>query len=530
MINNDLSTDKNNGQKEQKKEPTTLFQLLVHILKNFIKGIPSRLIWAIITGLVIFVIHTYLLVVVNEGFRANENSLLKYILVLNRNIYSNNLSLGGGFYAILFWALLPVVFWGIIGQIRHSGLKGFIKNFGRNSLELFLEIFEKPGSFLLTLFLGAICIGILFGILIANPFIALLLSIIIFLSMCSRGNSFILLASYLSWSDFQRFFRINPKKAFYIDIVAMIYRGISFGLFIFCLFPFAKVANIFQYVILAIFFSLFLLNIVFRKDKKAASFLLFFGGSFFLSSIKVHADDGGWSESGGNFFSWIASEGSFEAMIRGTGPALGAISFALGFVPVLGDIKDVQEAATGKDYITGEKLDAIERALTIIGVAIPVVSGKLLRDSYKVGKNVVEAVDNASPKAFGFFDKVQHDALKLQGYSDDEAAKLMEQFAKGINPDNKFAFHFTKPKAAEGILESGYLKGGTVNLRGKGVYAGTVPNPSFILKYVPFIGWGIGNCPVRIPIRLEDGMNIDKVVWPMKTVIIREDIVPLVRE
>jgi len=389
--NESLNSEEKGSRKKNNTVPTTLFQLLVYGLRSFVIGLPKRLVWAIITALVVFVFHTYLMVVVNEGFNIDQNSLLKYILVVGHDTYNSNfINSIRAIDVTIFWTLLPIVFWGTIGQIRRLGFKVFIVNLSKNSFQLLLEIFEKPGSFLLTLFLGAICIGLFCGIIIGNPFTALLLSIVIFLSICARGNSLIILVSYLSWGDFQRFFRINPKKAFYIDIVGMVFRGISLGLFLFCLMPFAKVTNIIQYVILLAFFILFLLNIIFRKKKQIASFLLFFGGTLFLSSIKVQADDGGWSESGGNFLAWIKSEGAIESLKRGAGPALGALSMALGFVPVLGDIKDAQEALTGTDYITGEKLSAIERLLTLVAVAVPVVNGKLLREGFKVGEEAVE--------------------------------------------------------------------------------------------------------------------------------------------
>uniref|UniRef100_A0A7V1ZHS0 Pre-toxin TG domain-containing protein n=1 Tax=Thermoanaerobaculum aquaticum TaxID=1312852 RepID=A0A7V1ZHS0_9BACT len=57
-----------------------------------------------------------------------------------------------------------------------------------------------------------------------------------------------------------------------------------------------------------------------------------------------------------------------------------AQSTALGFTPVVGDIKDWQEAITGVDLITGERLAWWERGATVVAGLAPVVSGKGLRE------------------------------------------------------------------------------------------------------------------------------------------------------
>ena len=67
---------------------------------------------------------------------------------------------------------------------------------------------------------------------------------------------------------------------------------------------------------------------------------------------------------------------------RGRGGREGA-SAAVGSVPVVGDVKDVQEAVTGQDLITGEKLSGLDRGLTVLGAALPIVSGKVLRAGKK---------------------------------------------------------------------------------------------------------------------------------------------------
>ena len=65
-------------------------------------------------------------------------------------------------------------------------------------------------------------------------------------------------------------------------------------------------------------------------------------------------------------------------------------------------------------------------------------------------------------------------------------------------------FHFTTLKSGRAIVDSGYIRqtSGPFSFLfgGTGVYAGTTPTPSFLLKHASPFGWGLGHTPVRIPI------------------------------
>lgn len=55
-------------------------------------------------------------------------------------------------------------------------------------------------------------------------------------------------------------------------------------------------------------------------------------------------------------------------------------SAGVGFIPIIGDIKDVQEVVTGTDLITGEKLTWVDKEITFICIFLPVVNGKAVRE------------------------------------------------------------------------------------------------------------------------------------------------------
>ena len=97
-------------------------------------------------------------------------------------------------------------------------------------------------------------------------------------------------------------------------------------------------------------------------------------------------------------------------------------SSALDFVPVVGNIKSLGEAVTGKDIVTGEKLSAVERTLSLLGAISGgnyLKNGKYLKNgqkfikaaqrAQKLGKikNAVKFA-NAGARAMGKANKIQN--------------------------------------------------------------------------------------------------------------------------
>ena len=93
----------------------------------------------------------------------------------------------------------------------------------------------------------------------------------------------------------------------------------------------------------------------------------------------------------------------------------GLISTAADFIPVVGNVKGFAEAATGKDYITGQNLTKKERALSFLG-AIPF--GNYLKNAkhLKNGKKFLDAAKRAKNvgkvKNFANFAKASARAMK----------------------------------------------------------------------------------------------------------------------
>lgn len=138
------------------------------------------------------------------------------------------------------------------------------------------------------------------------------------------------------------------------------------------------------------------------------------------------------------------------------------------------------------------------------------------------------SIENETPLPKNEATYYEYKALREQGYTASESYELIKMFRQGINPDNRFVFHFTDLAGGKGITDSGCINPSTSGVAGSGVYAGTTPTPSWFLKHIPFYGWGLGNAPVRIPI-LIDGHLYKVPILPNSTVVI-EGIVNLISE
>lgn len=91
-------------------------------------------------------------------------------------------------------------------------------------------------------------------------------------------------------------------------------------------------------------------------------------------------------------------------------------SLGVGAIPIVGDIKDVQEVVTGVDLITGERLSGFDRALTAGAAVIPIVSGAAMRNGKKAvvgaGKAVWNGAKAVGSKIAGWFGKKTPKVLK----------------------------------------------------------------------------------------------------------------------
>lgn len=121
---------------------------------------------------------------------------------------------------------------------------------------------------------------------------------------------------------------------------------------------------------------------------------------------------------------------------------------------------------------------------------------------------------------------LEYKTLRTQGYNATDAHGLMRQFDDGINPNGNFLFHF----AYEGKASFSLVKGIPRTDYGfgvwRGVYTGTTPTPSSLLKNTSPLGWGVPGRDVRMPILVRPEMDVARPLFgfPLKTRIIRTDV------
>ncbi|MFD0588482.1 pre-toxin TG domain-containing protein [Paenibacillus sp. GCM10027627] len=86
----------------------------------------------------------------------------------------------------------------------------------------------------------------------------------------------------------------------------------------------------------------------------------------------------------------------YEEKKKGPGWLAKGFSFALDFVPIVGNVKSAIEAISGKDVITGEKLSTAERWLAAAGTFIPWVrKADTVIDVAKRADDVIDGIGDA---------------------------------------------------------------------------------------------------------------------------------------
>jgi len=298
----------------QTKRPETLIQFLFMLIKGFIAGLPKliarNIIKIAITAVAILVLHTYLLVDLNEGFWFDpRNRLSGMINVRNANTGS-----------ITFWAVSMF----FITQLwRRSRVKGIKKTLGEVlTLPVWLGscIKNSGKARFIALSIGA-ALAILVSIFITNNWTILVFALLTALSFSSRVQSLLLMAVNLAITDFNKIFRRKAEqKSPSVATTSLIIAGLSLGFIAALFIPQILWVRIIAIVLLLVLSVLQIKGIM--SPKVAAGFLIFSGIQLVLLRFNIaFADDGGLSEAGGTWRSWIGSPGAGTAVKMGIPPA-----------------------------------------------------------------------------------------------------------------------------------------------------------------------------------------------------------------
>ncbi|MFP4457879.1 MAG: hypothetical protein ACLFPS_09530 [Clostridia bacterium] len=185
---------------QQPKKPESLLQFILMMIKGFITGLPKMLVRNIfkivIVTVLILLVHTYLLVDLNEGFWYDQYNKLSGMI----NVRDADTG------AITFWSFAMM----LLTQLwRKSRTKGLFKTLGELfSMPVWLGrcIKDSGKARFIALSVGA-AIGILISIFITSNWTILVLAIMTAFSFSARAQSLLMVAVNLAISDFLKVFR-----------------------------------------------------------------------------------------------------------------------------------------------------------------------------------------------------------------------------------------------------------------------------------------------------------------------------------
>lgn len=311
------------NRKVRHQAPQSLLDLLKLILKGMLKGWLLKLIFAGGIAFVVWIVHTYLLIIPNGGFAPGENPLLDQILALRDRVLSGT----------LFWTLLSLLISLTLTSLFRRGL-GRTFSLVVTTPNWVLQAFRKSGQVGVIITVVFLVGGVIFGRIQGNPLNNLQMTILLLGSVIAQQESFAGLVFRLAWSDAQRLLKSKKPRPFRIEWVPPGLLGASLGLLLAILvgsIP-PMLATLCGCVSVLMVVGAVVAVILLKKQKTTAStflILIGIGLCLLLLATPVLADDGGWQEGGGNFSDWIRSEGALIAILMGGPPALGASLGAL---------------------------------------------------------------------------------------------------------------------------------------------------------------------------------------------------------
>lgn len=298
--------------------PQSLAQLFMLMIKGIGKNLPKMLIQAVIIGIIIWVVHAYLVVVVNNGY-LKISSWAADIIALKWHNY-NNVPKATFFWTMVGWLISYVVFTRIIGK----GPLNFIKDILFTPGWVF-KGFKQLGTRNIGIFLIVTALGLAMNLFIKNIYISGLIAISFFLILTSRYEGLMYLIIRLTHSDLQRLFRRNkPQHPFNDGYLIALLTGIILSVVIYLALPY-RPHSAYLGAALLLGCGIFLMI---KTRRPVVNMLLAayigFNVYWYLTTGSL-AHDGGWDEYGRDFGTWWVSEGRNESLAAGNVPAAGGM-------------------------------------------------------------------------------------------------------------------------------------------------------------------------------------------------------------
>jgi hypothetical protein len=258
-------------------------------------------------------VHTYLLVVVNEGF-SYSSTWASGILALEGQVTSGT----------LFWTLLGGLASTAYYKLRRREMKKTLENI--HSMPTWIRGSMKGAAGLaLPILLVGGAAAMLISFLFNNALISLQLALIMAGAMVAQQQSLFVLALRLGWSDWNHSFKKDQYMQFNIAWAGAAITGATLGFFLSTVLPLGSSLG---YILILLVLGFVAIQVMKQKGSRSVGILLILFYTLALIFIPAFADDGGWSEAqygGGNpYLNWLNSQGAIIAILMGLPPAIGA--------------------------------------------------------------------------------------------------------------------------------------------------------------------------------------------------------------
>jgi hypothetical protein len=302
--------------------PEDFRAILRAIARNTISSFLKRLPLSIGIGLAVWIVHTYLLVVVNEGW--HPSTTVGTFLALNGQAISGT----------VVWTVLAALIASLLMRRKSTAGKVTL----RERIEAIRRYLAEARQDALAVLAGGIGTTLIIGSVVNNS-ANIVLALGFGAMLATRVGSVMALLFRSAWNAAFGVFRSRQIRHYGM---AAGYTALAASLAGFAVNFVITPAGLFVGAIAlaaAVFISFHnrgtgpTASVVVFALLGAAAFILVGDAGLLL------ADDGGWQESGARLDRWIASQGSITAAVFGLPPAVGAsIGAALG--PVLVDLGD----------------------------------------------------------------------------------------------------------------------------------------------------------------------------------------------
>lgn len=308
--------------------PRSLGEFGLMLLRGLGKSLPKRIVFAVVLFVLVWLIHTAVMVFLNDGWAKVGNWFLGMILVVRGG------ELGGTF----FWMLLMMLVTVLITRLRREGarkLQQDIVGVGR----AISWAFSRPGRWGFAVMFGFAAITLLISFLvfaIGNPYtpnrlVSLFFAALLLLSLSSGEGGLVLLVSRLAWFDFQRLFGVKPVRPFQPEKVVLTVVGVAGGALLAAVLPFLPTSG--WFALLALIVTGAIVVALGGKGVPSGGFLLL-GAVLSAATALLLADQGfahdwGWQESGRDVGRLIQSPGFGRAAAHSMAAAIGAVLGAL---------------------------------------------------------------------------------------------------------------------------------------------------------------------------------------------------------